>query len=73
MISSEIMGHAGPVPSPGEFFNRLLRGGGGFVAVQGFPHLGGQERGGERLLQQSDARLEHPLMQEGVLGVGGCK
>jgi len=25
MIPSEIMGHVGPVPSPGEFFNRLLR------------------------------------------------
>ena len=25
MISSEITGHVGPVPSPGEFFNRLLR------------------------------------------------
>jgi len=24
MISSEIMGHVGPVPPPGDFFNRLL-------------------------------------------------
>jgi len=31
MISSEITGHVGPVPPPGEFLERLLIGGKNFV------------------------------------------